>query len=221
MTQPSQAKFTDIFIKRPVLATVISLLIFVIGLRAIFDLNVRQYPEVENSVITVMTSYPGASASLMEGFITSPIEKSIASAEGVDYMTSSSIKGTSTITAFIKLNFDPNTAFTDVMAKVGQVKNVLPKQAQEPVITKSTGSTTALMYIAFNSKSMSPGQITDYLSRVVQPNIETVSGVASADILGGQPFAMRIWLNPIRMAALGVSSGDINSALLQNNFQSA
>jgi len=221
MTLPSRAKFTDIFIKRPVLATVISLLIFVVGLRAIFDLNVRQYPKVENTVITVTTSYPGASANLMEGFITSPIEKSIASAEGIDYMTSSSIKGTSTITAYIKLNFDPNTAFTDVMAKVAQVKNVLPKQAQQPVIVKSTGQTTALMYIGFNSKTMSPGQITDYLSRVVQPNIETVNGVASADILGGQPFAMRIWLNPIRMAALGVSATDINNALLRNNFQAA
>jgi len=192
-----KSKFTDLFIKRPVLATVVSLLIFFIGLRAIFDLQVRQYPKLENTLITITTAYPGADASLMEGFITTPIEKEVAGADGLDYMTSTSTDNTSTINAYVKLNFDPDTAFTSVMSKVESVKNQLPKEAQDPVIQKQTGDTTDLMYIGFKSQRMDAAQITDYLSRVVQPKLETIAGVAKAEILGAQQYAMRIWLNPI------------------------
>lgn len=215
------SRFTDIFIKRPVLATVVSLMIFVLGLRAVFDLPVRQYPKIENTVVTVTTAYPGASANLVQGFITSPLEKTIATAEGIDYLTSETIDGQSTITANIKLNFDPNIAFTNVMSKVQEAKFELPKEAEDPVITKSTGQTFALMYIGFSSSKMSAEQITDYLTRVVQPKIETVNGVSEAQILGGMNFAMRIWLDPKRMAALGVSPADVSQVLVANNFLSA
>ena len=184
-------KFTDIFISRPVLAAVVSLLILFLGLRAFFDLPVRQYPKIENTVITITTIYPGASPELMQGFITQPLEQAVSSAEGLDYMTSSSTQGTSTIQAYVKLNFDPNKAMTEVMAKVQQVKYLIPKEANDPVIVKSTGQTTAAMYIGFASPQLSSAAISDFLSRVVQPLIATVDGVASADILGGQVFAMR------------------------------
>jgi len=214
-------KFTDIFITRPVLATVVSLLIFILGLRSVTEMQVRQYPKMDNTLITVSTSYPGAPASLVEGFITTRIEKSIASAEGIDYMTSTSTQGSSTINVYIKLNFNPNVAFTDIMSKVAQVQNDLPKESQLPVIQKETGSQTALMYIGFNSDKMTPEQITDYITRAVQPKIQTVFGVSQAQILGAQTFAMRIWLNTIRMAALSVTANDVVQALQKNNFQSA
>ena len=214
-------KFTDIFICRPVLAVVVSLLIFIMGLRAIGDLPVTEFPKMENTVITVTTSYPGASADLIEGFITTPIEKSMATAGGLDYMTSESQDNVSIIKFYVKLNYDPNSAFTEVMSKVSEVQNVLPKNAEQPVIQKDTGSTTALMYVGFNSDKMTAEQITDYIARVVQPALETVNGVSSADILGAKTFAMRIWLNPEKMASLGVSPSDITQALQSNNFQSA
>lgn len=213
--------FTDLFIKRPVLATVISLLIFIIGLRAIGGLAVREYPKMENTVITVTTAYPGASAKLIQGFITTPIEKAIAGADGIDYVTAQSMQGVSTIKANIILNFDPNKAFTSIMAKVAEVKNQLPKEAQDPVIQKDTGSTVALMYIGFNSTQLSPEQITDYITRVVQPKLETIPGVAEAQILGDKTFAMRIWLKPERMAALNITPSDIANALQSKNFQTA
>ena len=215
------SRFTDIFIKRPVLATVISLLILVIGLRAIFSLPVRQYPKMENTVVTVTTFYPGASARLIQGFITTPLEKKIASGGGIDYLTSETYEGSSVITAHILLNYDPNVAFTNVMSKVAEAKYQLPQESQDPIITKKTGETFALMYVSFNSSQMTSEQITDYISRVIQPKIETVPGVSEAEILGGNNFAMRIWLNPIRMAALGVSPTDVKEALLANNYQSA
>ncbi|HLF58335.1 MAG TPA: MexW/MexI family multidrug efflux RND transporter permease subunit [Alphaproteobacteria bacterium] len=214
-------RFTDIFISRPVLATVVSLLILFLGLRAFFDLPVRQYPKLENTVITITTSYPGASPDLMQGFITQPIEQAVSAAEGLDYLTSSSTQGTSTISAYVKLNFDPNKAMTEVMAKVQQVKYLIPKESNDPIIVKATGETIAIMYIGFASPELSSPAISDYLSRVVQPLIATVDGVASADILGGQVFAMRIWLNPDKMAARGVSAQDISAAIAANNFQAA
>jgi multidrug efflux pump len=214
-------RFTDIFIKRPVLATVVSLLILLFGLRAIYSLPLRQYPQMQNTVITVATSYPGASSQLVQGFITTPLEKSIASAGGIDYISSTSDLGTSTIEVHIKLNYNPDTAFTDVMSKVQAVMNQLPKAAENPVITKSTGDQIALMYMSFNSDKMTPEQITDYISRVIQPKFETVSGVSQAQIMGGYVFAMRIWLNPKKMAAFNVNSTDIQNALSQNNFQAA
>ncbi len=214
-------KFTDIFIRRPVLACVISLLIFIFGLRAIVDLPLRQFPEMENTVITVSTAYPGANAELMQGFITTPIEKAVASADGVDYIESTSQDGVSTIKVHIKLNYNPNTAFTDVMSKVESVSNDLPKESENPVITKSTGETFDLMYIGFNSKTLTPEQITDYLTRVVQPKLETIGGVYKAEILGGMVYAMRIWLNPQKMAAFHITASDVINALKSNNYQAA
>jgi multidrug efflux pump len=213
--------FTDLFIRRPVLATVISLLILLIGLRALSDLPIRQYPRLENTVITVTTSYPGSPAAQMQGFITQPIEQAVATAEGIDYMTSSSTQGSSVVTAYIRLNYDPSKALTDVMAKVSQVKYLIPKESNDPVILKSTGETTAIMYIGFASTKLSGAAITDYLSRVVQPELATVDGVASADILGGQTFAMRVWVDPLKMAARGVTADDLANAIRTNNFQSA
>lgn len=213
--------FTDLFIRRPVLATVVSLLIFLLGLRSIHALQVSEYPQTTNTVVTVVTSYPGASPNVMQGFITTPIQKNIAGADGIDYLTSESVQGLSTINAYIKLNFDPNTAFTDIMSKVQQTRNQLPKAAFDPVITKTTGSTVALMYIGFNSTTITPGAITDYLTRVVVPQLQTVSGLAKAEIIGGSVFAMRIWLNLKKMAAYHVSATEVANALAENNFQSA
>jgi multidrug efflux pump len=213
--------FTDIFIKRPVLSLVVSLLILLIGFKAATSLPIRQYPKLSNTVVTVTTSYPGASPDLMQGFITTPIEQAVASAEGVDYITSTSVQGTSTIQVFIKLNFDPNQALTEVLAKVNSVKYLIPKESNDPIITKSTGQTTAVMYIGFASDELDGSAISDYLTRVVQPLLSTVDGVASADIIGGQTFAMRIWLDPIRMAGRGVSAADVSAAIQANNFQAA
>ncbi len=213
--------FTDIFIKRPILSLVVSLLILLIGINAGLHLPVRQYPKLSNTVITVTTSYPGASPDLMQGFITTPIEQAVASAEGIDYMTSQSVQGTSTISVYMKLNADPNQALTDVMAKVNQVKYQIPKAANDPIIIKSTGQTTAVMYIGFSSTELSGSAISDYLTRVIQPLMSTVDGVASADILGGQTFAMRLWLDPIRMAGRGVSAAEVVAAIQANNYQAA
>jgi multidrug efflux pump len=214
-------KFTDLFIKRPVLSIVVSLLIFLFGLSSINKMQIRQYPRMDNTVITITTSYPGADAQLIAGFITSPLENSVASAEGIDYMTSSSVQGLSTITLNIKLNFDPQIAFTDVMSKVQQTLNQLPKEAQQPVILKSSDSSTALMYISLDSKDMTPQQITDYATRVVQPQLQTVDGVAKAEILGGATYSMRIFLDPIKMAALNVTPADVSAVLASNNFLTA
>ena len=213
--------FTDIFIKRPVLSVVVSLLILLIGLRAAMVLPIRQYPKLSNTVINITTVYPGASADLIQGFITTPIEQAVASAEGVDYMTSSSVLGTSTIQVYIKLNFDPNQALTEVLAKTNSVKYLIPKESNDPIVTKTTGQTTAVMYLGFSSEELSGSAISDYLTRVVQPVLSTVDGVASADILGGQTFAMRLWLDPLKMAGRNVSPADVAAAITANNFQSA
>src|SRR6266566_1454658 len=213
--------WTDIFIKRPVLSVVVSLLILLIGLRAATVLPIRQYPKLSNTVVNVTTVYPGASANLIQGFITTPIEQAVASAEGVDYMTSSSVQGTSTIQVYIRLNFDPNQALTEVLAKVNSVKYLIPKESNDPIVTKTTGQTTAVMYLGFSSDVLSGSAISDYLTRVVQPVLSTVDGVASADILGGQTFAMRLWLDPVRMAGRGVSPNDVSAAIAANNFQAA
>src|SRR4030081_2630707 len=201
-------KFTDIFIRRPALALVVSL-------------QIRQYPRLYNTTITVTTTYPGASPDLIQGFITTPMEQAVATAEGIDYLTSNSIQGTSTITAYIRLNYDPSQALTDIMAKVQQVKFQLPKESQDPVIIKSTGQTTAVMYIGFASPELSNAAISDYLTRVVQPLLATVDGVASAGILGGQTFAMRLWGAPAQMRGGGISASAVAAAIRANNFQSA
>jgi multidrug efflux pump len=213
--------FTDIFIKRPVLASVISLLILLFGLRAVFDLSIRQFPKMENTVITVTTTYPGASPEVVQGFITSIIEKNLATADGIDYITAQSTQGQSVIQAYIKLDYDPDKAFTDIMSKVSEVQSSLPSAANQPTLSKDTGSNIALMYISFSSDQLTAEQITDYISRVVQPKLESVSGVASAQVLGASTFAMRIWLDPQKMAAVSVTPTDIANALQANNYQSA
>ncbi len=211
-------KFTDLFIHRPVLASVVSLLILVIGLRAIASLEVRQYPEMKNTVVTVTTSYAGASSELVKGFITTPLQQAIAEAEGIDYLFARSTQGRSIIEAHMELDYDPNAAVAEIQAKVGSKRGVLPAEAEDPVITSATGETTALMYIAFWSDAMTPSQITDYLLRVVQPQLQAVPGVGKAEIFGNKTFAMRIWLDPRRMAALGVTPGDVQGVLRANNY---
>ena len=213
--------FTDIFIRRPVLASVVSLLILLVGLASVFNLPVRQFPKITNTTITVTTVYPGANADLIKGFITTPIQQAVASAEGIDTMTSSSQQNVSLVTLNLRLDADPDRAVADVLSKIQQIKTVLPRDSQDPVVVKQTGETTALMYMSFNSKDLSGSQITDYLTRVVQPRLQTINGVANAQILGGQVFAMRIWLNPDKMAALGVTPIDIRNALSNNNFTTA
>ena len=213
--------FTDIFIKRPVLASVVSLLILLIGAQAGFKLPIRQYPELSNTTITVTTVYPGANADLIQGFITVPIQQAVASTEGIDTLVATSTQNVSTVTLNLKLDADPDRAMTDVLSKVAQVKGILPREADDSIVTKKTGEGYALMYLSFNSKVMNSSQISDYLNRVVQPKLQTIDGVANAEILGGQIFAMRIWLDPDRMAALGVTPLDVRAALASNNFTSA
>lgn len=211
-------KFTDVFIKRPVLATVISLLIFLIGARAFVQLDVRQYPEIKNTVIKISTQYPGADSKLVKGFITAPLQEAVAEASNIEYITSSSTQGLSVIEAHLKLNTEPGAAIAEVQAKVASKRNVLPDNAENPVIESTTGSATALMYIAFYSNDLSRPQITDYIQRVVQPQLQALPGVAKARIIG-QPLAMRVWLDPKRMTALGVTAEDIAQSLRKNNFQ--
>lgn len=215
-------KFTDLFVKRPVLAVVVNLVILIAGLQAIRSLSVRQYPRSDISVVQVTTVYVGANADLVRGFITTPLERVIASADGIDYMESTSAQGLSTISVHLKLNYDTNAALTQVQAKVAQVRNDLPPEAEAPVIELQTADTQfASMYIGFSSKDLDQNQITDYLTRVVQPKLSAVSGVQRADILGNRTFAMRVWLKPEEMAARGVSPSDVHDALAKNNYLSA
>ncbi|PJD91488.1 MAG: multidrug efflux protein [Legionella sp.] len=213
--------FTDVFIRRPVMASVVSLLILFFGLNSLLKLPIRQFPRMDNTVITVTTTYPGANSNTISGFITTPLEAAIASAEGIDYMTSSSIESASVITCNIKLNYDPQIAFTDIMSKVQQTLNELPPEADQPVIVKKSDASTPLMYISLDSRDMTPQQITDYAVRVVQPQLQTVDGVAQVDILGGQTYSMRIFLDPIKMAALHVAPADVFKVLDNNNYLSA
>jgi multidrug efflux pump len=215
-------KFTDVFVKRPVLAIVVNLVILIAGLYAIRSLSVRQYPRSDIAVIQVSTVYVGASADLVRGFVTTPIERVIASADGIDYMESTSAQGLSTITVHLKINYDTTTALTQIQAKVAQVRNDLPPDAQIPVIDLETADTQfAAMYIGFSSADLDQNQITDYLTRVVQPKLSAISGVQRADILGNRTFAMRIWLKPDQMAARNVSPSDVRTALANNNYLSA
>jgi multidrug efflux pump len=213
--------FTDLFIRRPVLATVVSLLILLIGGVAGLKLQIRQFPQTSNTTITITTSYPGANADVIKGFVTTPIEQAVASTDGIDTLVSTSQQNVSTITLNLRLDANPDRAMSDALSKVNQARRVLPKDVNDPVIVKQTGQGTALMYLSFNSSVMSSSQITDYLIRVVQAQLQTVDGVANAQILGGQTFAMRIWLDPTRMAARGVTPNDVSRALAANNFISA
>ena len=214
-------KFTDIFINKPVLAVVVSLFILLFGLRAFSSLNVREYPELQNAVINVSTTYFGADADLIQGFITTPLEREIASAEGIEYLTSSSSAGASTIQAYIRLDQDPNEALTQISAKINKLRGQLPQESEDPVIDLQQGQQIAAMYVSFASERLDNNQITDYLTRVIQPKLVTVPGVQRADILGAGSFAMRVWLKPDRMTALQVTASDVDAALRNNNVLSA
>jgi len=215
-------KFTDLFVRRPVLAVVVNLVILIAGLQSIRALSVRQYPRSDIAVVTVSTVYVGANADLVRGFITTPLERVIASADGIDYMESSSAQGLSTITVHLKLNYDTNAALTQIQSKVAQVRNDLPPEAEAPIIDLQTADNQfASIYLGFSSDDLDPNQITDYLTRVVQPKLSAISGVQRADILGARTFAMRIWLKPDRMAALGIAPSAVRDALARNNYLSA
>ena len=215
-------KFTDLFVKRPVLAIVVNLVILIAGLQSIRALSVRQYPRSDIAVIKVTTAYIGANADLVRGFITTPLERVIASADGIDYMESSSAQAVSTITVHLKLNYDTNAALTQIQAKVAQVRNDLPPEAESPIIELETADTQfAAMYLGFSSPDLDQTQITDYLTRVVQPKLSAISGVQRADILGDRTFAMRVWIKPDRMAAHGISPSALHDALSRNNYLSA
>lgn len=210
--------FTDIFIRRPVLATVISLMILVIGLRALFSLPILQYPRTENAIVTISTTYYGADADTVAGFITTPLENAIAQANGIDYMTSTSQNGSSTITVNLRLNYDSDKALTEISAKITGVRNQLPAAAQQPVLTIKVGQTIDAMYLGFGSDVLARNNITDYLVRVVQPKLQSVEGVQTAEILGAQNFALRAWLDPQKLAAYSLTAGDVSTALASNNY---
>lgn len=210
--------FTDIFVLKPVLATVVSLVILVLGLRALFSLPIQQYPQTETSIITVTTAYYGADPDVVAGFITTPLENAIAQANGIDYMTSVSSSGVSTITVNLRLNYDANRAMTEISAKVNSARNALPPQSQQPVIALGVAMGAHSMYIGFYSQVLAQNQITDYLVRVVQPKLQTVEGVQVAELLGGKNFALRAWLDPSRLAAAGLTASDVTNALAQNDY---
>ncbi len=215
-------KFTDLFIRRPVFASVVSLIILLAGLQSIRSLNVRQYPRSDIAAVRVETHYVGANADLVRGFVTTPLERVIASADGIDYLESASSQGLSIIVVHLKLNYDTNSALTQIQAKVAQVRNDLPPEAEAPEIELTLSDTQfAQMYISFASTDLSPSQVTDYLTRVVQPKLTAVSGVQKADILGARTFAMRVWLKSDRMAALNISPSQVRAALAANNYLSA
>ncbi len=214
-------RFTDIFIQRPVLATVISLLILVLGIRSLSLLQIRQYPFTENAVITVSTVYTGADPALVAGFITTPLENSIAQAQGIDYLTSSSTQGSSAIQANLSLNYDPNKALTEINTKVNAVLNQLPKASQQPTLNIAVGETIDSMYIGFYSQKLPSNNVTDYLVRVVQPKLQTVEGVQQAEIVGQRQFALRAWLDPEKLASYGVTAADVATALANNDFIAA
>src|SRR5512137_1441012 len=213
---------TDLFIQRPVLAMVTSLLIIIAGLQAIGSLNVRQYPRSDNAVVTVTTVYTGASAELVRGFISTPLERAIAAADGIDYLQSQSAQGLSTISVRLKINYDPIKALSEISSKVDQVRRDLPPEAEVPILNvESADSQFASAYLSFTSDVLKQNEITDYLVRVVQPRLSALEGVQRAEILGARTFAMRIWLKPDRMAALSINPNQIRAALAANNFLSA
>ena len=214
-------KFTDIFINKPVLAIVVSLFILLFGLRSFTELNVRQYPELRNAVVNISTVYYGADADLIQGFITTPLEREVASAEGIEYLSSTSSAGVSQIQAYIRLDQDPNEALTQIAAKVNKLRGQLPPESEDPVIDLQQGEQIAAMYVSFASDVLNNNQITDYLTRVVEPKLATIPGVQRAEILGSGSFAMRVWLKPDRMTALKVTASDVSNALQSNNVLSA
>lgn len=214
-------KWTDLFIRRPVLALVVSALILVFGVKSAFNLPVNQYPQTQNAIVTITTAYFGADPETIAGFITQPLEAAIAQAQGIDYLSSTSISGISTIIATLQLNYDANKALTQINTQISSVRNQLPPQAQQPVLTVQVGQSTAAMYLGFYSDVIPNNSTTDYLLRVVKPKLDSVAGVQNAEILGGRKFALRAWLDRDRMAGVGVGADDVYSALAANNYLSA
>jgi multidrug efflux pump len=213
--------FTDLFIRRPVLSAVVSLLILVLGLRSLSSLSINQYPHTENAIVTITTTYYGADADTVAGFITQPLEAAIAQAQGIDYLSSNSFTGQSVITATLRLNYDANRALTDITTQVNSVRNQLPPQSQQPVLTVQIGETFDAMYLSFYSATMPTNDITDYLRRVVKPQLDSIEGVKNAEIIGERVFALRAWLDADRMAAHGVTAADVSAALSANNYLAA
>ncbi|CAN5235804.1 efflux RND transporter permease subunit [soil metagenome] len=211
--------FTDIFIKRPVFATVLSLLIFMVGIRAFYSLSIREYPKVATSVVSISTVYAGATPDVMEGFVSSPIEYGLADVEGLDYITSSSSQGVSQVTLYFRLGYDVDKALTEVTSKISTVRGKLPRDINQPIIMKEDPNAQAAIWLSFSSKQMSPQAVTDYLMRVIQPQMMTLPGVGDARIFGERAYAMRVWLNPHLMAAHDVTATDIKQTLLSNNLQ--
>jgi multidrug efflux pump len=214
-------KFTDLFIRRPVLAMVVSLLLLVLGMRSLFSLPINQYPRTQNAVVTISTTYYGADAQTIAGFITQPLESAIAQAQGIDYLSSSSTSGVSTIVATLRLNYDGNRALTEITTQVNSVRNQLPAQAQQPVLTVASGATTDAMYLGFYSDQLPTNNVTDFLQRVVKPKLDSVEGVQTAELLGARQFALRAWLDAGKMAAYGVTATDVSAALATNNYLAA
>lgn len=213
--------FSELFIRRPVLSTVLAALILFLGLASVLNLQVRQYPEVEETVITITTIYPGAAPDLIQGFVTSPIAAAVSTTENIDYVTSQSTPSASVVTVQMKLGANPDIALTEVMSKVQQVRGQLPADAEDPVIVKGTGMTFALMYLAVQNPNMTPEQLTEYLERVVRPRVTNIDGVAQMEIMGAAEYAMRIWLDPLQMSARGVTASEVLAAIRSSNFLSA
>ncbi|MCK0068957.1 efflux RND transporter permease subunit [Kordiimonas laminariae] len=213
--------FTDLFIKKPALAIVVNIMILMAGIIAVMKLPIRQYPEIEAATISVTTAYPGATPELMQGFVTTPIAQSIATATGVEYLSSETVQGMSTISARLKLNADSNQAMTEIMAKINEVRFRIPSEATDPVIRKTAGQGTAIMYVGFSSKTLTIPQVTDYLNRAILPRLASIEGVGSTELIGAQELSIRLWLDPRKMAALDLTASDVSSALRENNVQAA
>ncbi|TIU67107.1 MAG: efflux RND transporter permease subunit, partial [Mesorhizobium sp.] len=213
--------FSDIFIRRPVLSTVLACMILLLGFQGIFNLSIRQYPKVDETAITITTAYPGASADLIQGFISAPIARAVASTENIDYVTSSSRPSSSTVVVQMKLGSNPDVALTEVLSKVQGVRGTLPDAAKDPVIVKGTGQEFAMMYISMQNPNMTKQQLTEYIERVVRPRISTVEGVADVQIFGAEDYSMRVWIDPVKLAARGVTAADVLTAINDSNFLSA
>ncbi|MBA8908727.1 efflux RND transporter permease subunit [Aminobacter ciceronei] len=213
--------FSDIFIRRPVLSTVVALMILLLGFQGLFNLSVRQYPKVEETVITITTVYPGASADLIQGFITAPIAAAVATTENIDYVTSQSRPSSSTVTVQMELGSNPDTALTEVMSKVQQVRGQLPSDAKDPTIVKGTGQQFAIMYLAMQNPNMSSEELTEYIQRVIRPRMSTIEGVAEVQVLGAANYSMRVWVDPVKLAARGLTAAEVLQAINASNFLSA
>ncbi|RWP87770.1 MAG: multidrug efflux protein [Mesorhizobium sp.] len=213
--------FSDLFIRRPVLSTVLACMILLLGFQGIFNLSIRQYPKVDETAITITTAYPGASADLIQGFISAPIARAVASTENIDYVTSSSRPSSSTVTVQMKLGSNPDVALTEVLSKVQGVRGTLPDASKDPVIVKGTGQQFAMMYISMQNPNMTKEQLTEYIERVIRPRMSTVEGVADVQIFGAQEYSMRVWIDPVKLAARGVTASELLTAINNSNFLSA